>query len=69
MTSVLLFTKLLMQKVHPNSPGLLYSSLITEIQDQVPPGVTMRAAISPDVHCTRGHECRMSGDKTLSLAM
>ena len=47
----------------------MYFSLITEIQDQVPPGVTMRAAISPDVHGTRGHECRMSGNKILSLAM
>ena len=41
---------------------------LQELQDQVPPGVTM-AAISTDVHCTRGHECRMSGDKALSLAM
>ena len=41
---------------------------LQEIQDQVPPGVTM-VAIPPDVHCTRGRECRMSGNKTLSLAM
>ena len=47
----------------------LHFSLITENTGSGSTiGVTM-AAISPDVHCTQGHQCRMSGDKTLSLAM